>query len=109
MKRNKQLCKASVFSHRELAGYLVEYDNGEFVFEYLEGYNGPPISLTMAVAQKIFTFKRFPAFFEGLLPEGERLEALLVRYKIDRSDYFSILLLTGSDLVGAVEVEKANE
>lgn len=98
--------KAKIFSHNILAGYLTAYDDGSYGFEYVDSYQGPPISLTMSVGKKVFNFSSFPPFFEGLLPEGRRLEQLLRLCKIDRNDFFSILLETGSDLVGAVTVVK---
>ncbi|WP_156812382.1 HipA N-terminal domain-containing protein [Legionella tunisiensis] len=45
------------------------------------------------------------SIFEGLLPEGIMLEALLRKYKIDRNDYFGQLILVGRDVVGAVTIE----
>lgn len=102
------LRKAKVFSHNRLAGILYEESDHSFYFEYLEEYKGPPISLTMPRREKSFHFSSFPPFFEGLLPEGKRLENLLRSYKINRNDYFSILILTGTDLVGAVSVEEEN-
>ena len=100
--------KAKIFSHRVFAGYLYERKDHSFYFEYNENYLGPPVSLTMPRNQKTFEYSTFPPFFEGLLPEGKRLERLLKTYKIDRTDCFSILLLTGSDLVGAITVERDN-
>lgn len=100
--------KAKIFSHQIFAGYLIEYDEGSYRFEYGDRYKGPPISLTMPLRKNAFDFSMFPPFFEGLLPEGRRLENLLRLYKIDRNDLFSILLETGSDLVGAVTVVKEN-
>ena len=58
--------------------------------------------------KKKFSFDGFPPFFEGLLPEGIMLEGLLRQLKIDANDYFSQLLATGKDLIGAVTVELEN-
>jgi serine/threonine-protein kinase HipA len=52
-----------------------------------------------------YTFKGFPPFFEGLLPEGMMLEALLKACKLDKSDYLGQLLIVGQNLVGAVTIE----
>jgi serine/threonine-protein kinase HipA len=91
--------------HDRLAGALVELEkNARYRFSYLENYDGPAISLTMPVAQKDYEFNVFPPFFDGLLPEGFRLEALLRKRKIDRNDLFSQLIVVGQDLVGAVTV-----
>ncbi|MDX2346428.1 MAG: HipA N-terminal domain-containing protein [Legionella sp.] len=48
----------------------------------------------------------FPGFFEGLLPEGVILEALLRQYKIDENDYFQQLIIVGRNVVGAVTIEE---
>ncbi len=98
--------KAKVFMHGELAGILMEVD-GNYRFEYVEGYRGEPISLRLPIQQRAYEFDGFPPFFDGLLPEGLMLEALLRREKIDRHDYFSQLLTVGQELVGAVTVEEA--
>jgi serine/threonine-protein kinase HipA len=65
-----------------------------------------PVSLTMPVKFKEFSFNSFPPFFDGLLPEGIQLDGLLRFKKIDKDDYFSQLVAAGADLVGAVSVEE---
>lgn len=96
---------ADVFFQDMLAGYLSRLPNGVgFRFSYLPDYSGPPISQTMPVGKGLFEFDAFPPFFDGLLPEGFQLEALLRQKKLDRNDHFSQLLLVGSDTVGAVSV-----
>lgn len=107
MTDSSSLRRASVLVHGVLAGELMELADGSFRFEYLAGYSGPPVSLTMPCDRRVHDFKRFPPFFEGLLPEGEMLESLLRQHKIDRHDLFSQLLVVGGDMVGAVTVEAA--
>ena len=107
MTDSSSLRRASVLVHGVLAGELMELADGSFRFEYLAGYSGPPVSLTMPCDRRVHDFKRFPPFFEGLLPEGEMLESLLRQYKIDRHDLFPQLLVVGGDMVGAVTVEAA--
>ncbi len=96
--------KALVKMHEEIAGVLIERADHSFEFHYDDGYIGPPISLTMPRTEKSYNYDHFPPFFDGLLPEGIQLEGLLKKYKIDKTDYFSQLIITGSDLVGAVTV-----
>lgn len=83
--------------------------NKAYHVEYLPDYHGAPISLTMPKHQQQFHFNQFPAFFDGLLPEGVQLEALLRVAKLDKDDYFGQLLHVGGDLVGAVTVEEIIE
>jgi serine/threonine-protein kinase HipA len=101
--------KAHVFFDGELAGRLIETDQKNFQFEYVEGYAGSSVSLTMPVSKKKFEFEAFPPFFDGLLPEGQMLDGLLRQKKIDQGDNFSQLLAVGADLVGAVSVKPADE
>jgi len=96
--------RARVYMMGEPAGMLEETGVGHFTFRYLESYSGHPVSLTMPVAQREFSFDVFPPFFEGLLPEGDMLEGLLRQRKIDRNDFFSQLLAVGGETVGAVTV-----
>jgi serine/threonine-protein kinase HipA len=99
--------RAEVFVHSQLAGILEEIMLGsEYRFIYREGYSGSPVSLTMPITDTPYTYNRFPTFFEGLLPEGYNLEALLRVYKIDRNDLFRQLFVVGMDMVGAVTVRE---
>ena len=97
--------KAIVYVHDIRAGVLIEEENGRYIFVYDDHYAAEPVSLTMPVANKKYSFLSFPSFFEGLLPEGIMLEGLLKINKIDNKDYFSQLIATGNDLVGAVTVK----
>lgn len=95
------------FNKATLAGILTEKDIRQgYVFEYDIHYAGPPVSLTMPISQKVYEFDKFPPFFEGVLPEGPQLEALLRLAKLDRTDYFGQLVRVGKDLVGAFSVEE---
>lgn len=100
--------KAKVYNFGSYAGELIELEKRKkYEFKYSDKYDGPPVSLTMPTNQREYSFDHFPPFFEGLLPEGIQLDALLRQTKIDRNDYFSILIVTGKDLVGSVTVEEA--
>jgi serine/threonine-protein kinase HipA len=100
------MLQANVYVHGILAGTLEMQTYKHYSFSYVENYNGPPVSLTMPVKDKIFEYENFPPIFEGLLPEGTMLEALLKKYKIDRNDYFKQITQVGNDLIGAVTVER---
>jgi len=97
---------ARVLVHGRPAGVLEEIERGRrYGFRYDEGYDGPPVSLALPVSDGSFEFGGFPPFFDGLLPEGVQLEALLRQSKIDATDYLSQIIAVGADLVGAVTVE----
>jgi serine/threonine-protein kinase HipA len=98
--------KALVYVQEKKAGILEELENSHYRFSYLDDYKGAPISLTMPLENRIYEFDTFPPFFDGLLPEGILLEALLRKYKLDKNDYFAQLLKVGHDVVGAVTIEE---
>jgi len=98
---------ARVFFDHDFAGVFNELEDGKaFRFQYEPGYSGPPISLTMPVREEDYLFDEFPPFFDGLLPEGFQLEALLRQKKLDRNDKFGQILIIGADTVGAVTVQE---
>lgn len=102
--------KAKIFVRGIEAGTLTELIQGkEYVFEYLNEYDGTEISRTMPTNIKIYKFDKFPPFFDGLLPEGIQLEGLLKIRKIDKNDLLSQLIAVGEDLVGVVTVKEIIE
>ena|SRR3990167_4049519 len=98
--------KAYVSVNGIKAGVLEELEGKKYQFTYLNDYQGAPVSLTMPLTNMIYDFDVFPPFFEGLLPEGSMLEALLRKYKIDKNDYFGQLIIVGQDVVGAATIEE---
>lgn len=100
--------KARVYNFGVYAGDLIEEEKKKnYRFIYRPEYTGAPVSLTMPVGKQEYEFENFPPFFEGLLPEGMQLDALLRRTKTDRDDLFTQLVLVGEDLVGSVTVEQS--
>jgi serine/threonine-protein kinase HipA len=98
--------RAEVYQQAALAGILEELADGRWRFTYAGGYAGEPVSLTMPVGQAVHEFDRFPPPFEGLLPEGTQLEAMLRCCKLDRTDLFGQLIVAGQDLVGSLTVQE---
>jgi len=102
--------KARIHVKGAEAGTLTEVQQGkEYLFEYLDGYEGLEVSRTMPKNIKVYKFDKFPPFFEGLLPEGIQLEGLLKIKKVDKKDYFSQLIAVGDDMVGVVTVKEIVE
>lgn len=97
--------QAIILTHGKRAGILTEVATNDYNFEYDQNYEGEAVSLTMPTSHKKYSYKSFPPFFEGLLPEGAMLEGLLRIAKIDKKDYFSQLMATGNDLVGSVTAQ----
>ncbi|MGH7979527.1 MAG: HipA N-terminal domain-containing protein [Limisphaerales bacterium] len=99
--------KAEIYQKNILAGFLEEIERGGYRFNYVKGYSGEPISLALPVREQPYEFNGFPPVFEGLLPEGVQLEALLRIYKVDRGDLFQQLLIVGPDVVGSLTIREA--
>lgn len=99
--------KAKVYVKGVEAGTLTELQQGkDYLFEYLDGYEGLEVSRTMPKNVRVYKFDKFPPFFDGLLPEGIQLDGLLKIKKIDRKDHFSQLIAVGDDMVGVVTVKE---
>jgi serine/threonine-protein kinase HipA len=98
---------AKIYQQGEFAGTLEELDERHYRLAYAPSYNGEPISLALPVREAAYEFDNFPAVFEGLLPEGVQLEALLRHYKVDRHDMFRQLLIVGEDVVWSLTVREA--
>lgn len=96
---------AHIYQQNQLAGLLEARDDGSYRFTYNTGFHGEPVSLTMPTSQRVWEFSHFPAPFEGLLPEGGQLDALLRLRKLDRHDLFGQLLAVGHDVVGSLRIE----
>ena len=95
---------ARIFQQNQLAGLLEARADGSCRFTYEPGYRGEPVSLTMPTSQPVWEFPRFPAPFEGLLPEGVQLDGLLRIRKLDQHDLFGQLLAVGGDVVGSLRI-----
>ena len=98
---------AHIYQQNQLAGLLEARDDGTYRFAYDDAFRGEPVSLTMPTSQRVWEFPCFPAPFEGLLPEGVQLDALLRLRKLDRNDLFNQLLAVGRDVVGSLRIEAA--
>ncbi len=96
--------KALVLLHGQPVAEFIEHHKTNYELIYLPGTQTLNISLTLPQTKSPFRFSEFPAFFEGLLPEGSQLTALLRQNKLDERDYFSQLLAVGQELVGAVTI-----
>lgn len=88
-------------------GVLEEtYQGSRFTYDivYLQRHDAIAVSPTMPLGGISFESKGLHPFFANLLPEGGRLDTVSQRLRIDRNDRFGLLLATGADGIGAVEV-----
>ena len=99
--------RAKVFVSDIYAGDFEEIEKAKaYRFIYRADYEGDGVSLTMPPSEREYLFDRFPPFFEGLLPEGSMMEALLKKRKLDANDHFEQLMCVGGEMVGNVNVER---
>lgn len=100
-----------VFYKNELAGTLTQLDNGSFLFQYDQQWfndsSKPSISLTLPKTKMEFQSTTLFPFFFNLIPEGVNKQLICRKKRIDRDDYFGLLLeVAGGDTIGAVKVIK---
>ncbi len=100
--------KADIFYYDHLAGVLEETDTG-FKFTYVPDFlkTGKPISLSLPLQAEPFESSLLFPFFAGLNPEGWYRDIVCATRKIDHTDDFGILLVTGENTIGAVTVRES--
>lgn len=103
--------KAKILFKNEEAGILTQHDDGSFTFRYHDGWMSnsekSAISLTMPKIKREFNSNfLFPVFY-NMLPEGSNKQVVCQYNKIDRDDYFGLLMTTAKDdSIGAIRVIK---
>ncbi|MFZ0472031.1 MAG: HipA N-terminal domain-containing protein [Bacteroidales bacterium] len=103
--------KAKVFMHKELAGYLIENENGySFLYDndYLTISTAKPVSLTLPLQVEPHISRTMIPFFDGLIPEGWLLEIAEKNWKLNARDRMGLLLACCRDCIGAVSIEADN-
>ena len=93
------------------AGILIQHDDGSFTFRYNDSWlndtSKPNISLTLPKQNKEYHSKFLFSFFYNMLPEGSNKQVVCKHNRIDKSDYFGLLVTTAkNDNIGAVRVIK---
>ena len=96
---------ADVYKAGQLAGRMWRVDQ-DVTFAYVEGYGGDPVASTLPVGCTVTeSGMRAPAYFAGLLPEGETRRSGLSRsLHVSEDDELSLLLHLGADTVGDVQI-----
>jgi len=103
--------KAKVLYKDEEAATLTQNDDGSFTFSYhtawMEDSNKPSISLTLPKTEKEYYSNFLFPFFYNMLPEGSNKQIVCKYNRIDRDDYFGLLMITAKDdSIGAVTIIK---
>jgi serine/threonine-protein kinase HipA len=105
---------ADVYKAGRLAGRLHRQDD-DVVFTYDDDYRKdpsvPPVAFTLPKdgPEVRATGGAAPAYFAGLLPEGLRLTAVVGAAGTSADDHLTLLLATGRDTIGDVQVLPTGE
>ena len=99
--------KAKIYFQDQLAGTLVEDENGfSFAYDshYLEYPAARPVSLTLPLRAETYKSNVLFPFFDGFIPEGWLLNIAQEHWKIDLRDRMALLLACCQDCIGTVSV-----
>jgi len=103
--------EAKILFKDEESGILTQHDDGSFIFSYHDAWladkNKPSISLTLPKNEQPFHSEFLFPFFYNMLPEGSNKQVVCKLNRIDKEDYFGLLMTTAkNDTIGAVRVIK---
>ncbi len=103
--------QAIILYKDEEAGILIQHNDGSFTFRYnntwITDNKKPSISLTLPKTKQEYHSKFIFPFFYNMLPEGSNKQVVCKHNRIDKSDYFGLLMTTAkNDSIGAVRVGK---
>lgn len=88
-----------------VCGNLQEDRHGALSFEYVPGYAGPPLSLSMPVGLARYDDKTVRPYLMGLLPDEDGIRASIgAAFGISGNNPFRLLQRMGLDCPGAVQV-----
>jgi len=103
--------KSEVYRNGILAGVLIQEKKDSYIFRYDDFYynnpDKPAISLTLPKNNMEYYSKNLFPFFFNMLSEGINKRLQCRQLKIDKNDYFSLLLATAQhDTVGVITIVK---
>lgn len=92
-----------------LVGYLRKRSSGAMNFQYAPEWlatpGARPISLSLPLKSAAYEGDRVYNFFDNLLPDSERIRAMIqTRFQIASSQPFDLLAAIGLDCVGAIQL-----
>ena len=106
--------EAKVLFKDQEVGVITQHDDGSFTFCYHDAWladkNKPNISLTLPKIEQPFHSKFLFPFFYNMLPEGSNKQVVCKLNRIDKEDYFGLLMTTAKvDSIGAVRIIKIEQ
>jgi serine/threonine-protein kinase HipA len=95
-----------VYLHDELAGHLIQDDDGQTIFEYAESWlerpGATPLSVSLPLRKEHFTRRECRGFFAGILPEESKREVIARNLGISAGNDYAMLEQIGGECAGAV-------
>jgi len=103
--------QAEIYFKSEKAGLLTQHDDGSFTYQYYDEWmldgSKPSISLTLPKTNKEYNAEYLFPFFYNMLPEGTNKQVVCKHMRIDKDDYFGMLMATAKyDTIGAITIKK---
>ena len=101
-----QIRTAKVFLRGVEAGMLQKSEDG-FTFAYSIDWiqsGGTAMALSMPLTQKPYQAPTLFPFFDNLIPEGWLLSYVQQVHRVDKTDRFALLMITGRFPIGAISV-----
>ena len=99
-----------VYIDNQLAGKLIETDDGDIIFRYQQDYlslkNAVAVSLTLPLRAAEYRSKTLFPFFDGLIAEGWLLDLSIENWKLRQNDRMGLLLATCQDCIGEVSIKE---
>jgi serine/threonine-protein kinase HipA len=109
MGRKRQGAELFVFMNGEKVGLLSRLSSGKLEFRYEAGWlrsrSGRPLSLSMPMAEQIYSGDIVENYFDNLLPDSQPIRNRIQKRFGARSDRgFDLLWHIGRDCVGAIQL-----
>jgi HipA-like protein len=103
---------AEVYHNGQLAGTLIQHNAQSYEFRYADEWfvneNLPAISITLPKIKQTYQSEHLFPFFFNMLSEGANKKLQCRQLKIDKNDYFGLLLATATnETIGAITVRPA--
>jgi serine/threonine-protein kinase HipA len=95
-----------VYLHRHLVGKLIQNDQGQMFFHYIQSWLTNPtaiaLSQSLPLTQKRLSRNRCRGFFAGILPDESKREIIARNLGISARNDFAMLEQIGGECAGAV-------
>lgn len=109
MGRKRQKAELFAYMNGEKVGTLTRSANGRLEFSYAQSWiassSGRPLSLSMPLAEQVYTGDRVENYFDNLLPDSLPIRnRIQKRFRAASNKGFDLLWHIGRDCVGALQL-----